>query len=72
MRKDEEGNECPATLGEYLDLCTAFMPNSAAVELLENKIAESPNGRDEVVIAADSQMRYLLMHMLVQARKVPR
>lgn len=67
MRKDEEGNPCPATLGEYRDLCAAVgLEGNKAVQFLDGKIAESPNGRDEEVIAADSQMRMLLMPMMVQ------
>lgn len=64
MRKDEEGNECPATLGEYRDLCAAIAPESEAVRYLDGKILEQ--GRDEKVIQADSQMRALLMPKLVQ------
>jgi hypothetical protein len=64
MRKDENGNECPATLGEYRDMCAALAPNSKAVEWLDGKIAEQ--GRDEEVVAADSQVRMILMPMLIQ------
>lgn len=66
-RKDENGNECPATLGEYYDLIHAIMPNSRAAEFLEEKIAAQ--GRDEEVIAPDSQMRLLLMPMMLQPRE---
>lgn len=65
MRRDEDGNQCPATLGEYRDLCVAIRPKSKAVAFLDAKIAESPDGKDEIVIAADSQMRALLMPMLL-------
>lgn len=66
MRKDEEGNECPATLGEYRDLCAAIGgAECPAVTFLDKKIAASVRGRDEEVIAPDSQMRMLLMPMLV-------
>lgn len=71
MRKDENGNECPETLGEYRDLCNAFAPGSAAVGLLDKKITESPAGRGEVVMVADSQMRALLMPMLLQEGDSP-
>jgi hypothetical protein len=65
MRKDEAGNECPATLGEYRDICAAFGGEDCkAVKFLDAKIAEQ--GRDELVIAPDSQMRMLLMPMLVE------
>lgn len=66
MRKDEAGNECPSTLGEYRKMCAAFGGNDCkAVKFLDEKIADSPNGEDEEVLAADSQMRALLMPMLV-------
>jgi len=65
MRKDDRGYMCPETLGEYRDLCGFLAPGSKAVAFLDEKIGESPNGRDEVVLAADSQMRFLLMPMLV-------
>lgn len=71
MRKDETGQPCPETLGEYLDLCQAIAPESRAVKLLEDKIAESPHGRKEKVLAADSQMRYLLMPLLTDPDPAP-
>jgi|PlaIllAssembly_1097288.scaffolds.fasta_scaffold42180_4 hypothetical protein len=64
MRKDENGNPCPGTLFEYRDLCKAINPDSEAVKFLERKIAEH-GGKDDEVIAADSQMRMLLMPMLL-------
>jgi hypothetical protein len=65
MRTDELGNPCPATLGEYRDICAGIGGEGcAAVSLLDGKIADAPNGRDEVVIQEDSQMRYLLMPLL--------
>jgi len=70
MRKDEQGQECPATLGEYRDLCAALMgEDNAAVELLDKKIEDNPKGRDDEVIAADSQMRLLLMPLMLKPRK---
>jgi len=66
MRKDENGQPCPGTLGEYRDLCDAIAPGSRAVAFLDKQITESPNGRDEEVIAQDSQMRYVLYPMLVE------
>jgi len=68
MRLDEEGNEVPSTLGEYLDLVSAIAPDSAAVELLEDKIAANPKGRGDLVIAADSQMRFLLYPLMAKPR----
>jgi hypothetical protein len=68
MRTDEEGNQCPGTLGEYRDFCKALGggTDNEAVAFLDKKIEESPNGRDEEVIAADSQMRMLLMPKMLK------
>lgn len=67
MRTDETGSQCPGTLGEYLDLCKSIGgPECRAVAFLNKKIEESPNGRDEEVIAPDSQMRMVLMPMLME------
>lgn len=69
MRTDETGSKCPATLGEYRELCVGLSPyneNCEAVAFLDRKIAESPNGTDEKVLAADSQMRILLMPLMMQ------
>ena len=66
MRKDENGNECPETLGEYRAYCVAFGGEDCrAVKFLDDKIRESKLGPDEKVIASDSQMRMILMPMLV-------
>jgi hypothetical protein len=63
-RLDEQGNECPATLGEYRKLCAAIGGEDCrAVLLLDEKIAEQ--GPDEKVIKSDHQMRMLLMPLLV-------
>lgn len=60
----ENGNEVPSTLGEYRDICAAIGgADCRAVKFLDEKIAET--SRDEVVIQADSQMRMVLMPMLV-------
>ena len=49
------------TLGYHLQMATAvFRDNSAAVVFLKRKIAESPKGADEDVIADEGQMVYLL------------
>jgi len=62
MRTDEEGNQCPSTLGEYHDLCVVlFGKDSRATQFLAEKIMAQ--GRNEAVLAADSQMRYLLFSM---------
>ena len=48
-------------------MCAALgVDNNAAVALLDKKIAESPNGENEEVIAADSQMRMLLFPLLIK------
>ena len=63
MRTDELGRPCPATLGEYRDLCAALGgADCPAVRFLDAKIADQ--GRDAEVIVADHQMRMLLMPML--------
>jgi len=65
VRTDEDGNQCPGTLGEYRDLCAAIGGESnKAVEFLDKKIAES--SRDEEVLAPDSQMRLVLMPMMLE------
>ena len=71
MRKDEEGNECPETLGEYRDLCHAIAPDSKAVEFLDQKIEEDSEGRNAIVIASDLNMRTLLMPMLAEPVLTP-
>ena len=53
-----------ATLGNYRALAAIFFgEDSKAVKFLDEKIAESPNGADEEVIADESQMVYLLGSM---------
>lgn len=70
MRTDEEGDPCPATLGEYRDLCAVIGgEHCRAVQLLDQKIADDPDGRDAIVIAADSQMRFVLMPLLLPEEK---
>jgi len=62
MRKLSTGAD--STLGNYLDLTNAFFgKDSPQAKFLNDKIAESPNGREEEVIAAESQMLYLLGNM---------
>lgn len=64
MRTDESGQQCPETLGEYRDLCASIGGETCqAVRFLDEMIARE--GREEAVIAPDSQMRALLMPMLV-------
>lgn len=67
MRKDESGNPCPATLGEYRRMCAALGgENCEAVRLLDEKIQGDPDGEDAKVVIADSQMRSLLMPLLTK------
>lgn len=50
-----------STLGNWSDLTNAvFGKDSPQAKFLDKKIAESPNGRDEEVIAEESQMLYVL------------
>lgn len=51
----------PATLATYLEVCEIlFGEDSGAVDYLKEKIADSPNGADEVVLADENQMNLLL------------
>jgi hypothetical protein len=53
-----------STLGEYRKLTVAILgEDSEAVKFLDEKIAESSVGEKEEVIAAESQMLYLLFNM---------
>ena len=50
-----------ATLGNYLKMAKlVFGEDSGAVDFLNKEIAKSANGENEEVIAAESQMVYLL------------
>ncbi len=54
----------PSTLGSYQKLCNIFFgEDSAQAKFINEKIATNPNGADEEVIAEESQMMYLLMHI---------
>ena len=65
MRVDEQGNECPSTLGEYRDVCALLGGEGcAAVAFLDQRIAEG--SRDEEVLVSDAQMRALLMLKLAE------
>ena len=48
----------PSTLGSYLKISRLF--GKAAQKFIQDKIAESPNGENEIVIADETQMLYLL------------
>lgn len=66
MQKLSTGDD--ATLGNYRKLATVFFwEGSKAVKFLEDKIAESPNGENEEVIADEGQMIYLLGTMATSA-----
>ena len=59
MQKLSTGDD--ATLGNYRKLSAAFFgEQSGAVKFLDTKIAESPKGEDEEVLADESQMIQLL------------
>lgn len=48
----------PSTLGTYKKLARIF--GDKAVSFIDGKIAESPNGENEIVIADESQMIMVL------------
>ena len=53
-----------STLGSYLKLCLAvFGKDSPQVRFIMDKVAESPNGIHEEVVAEESQMLYLLVNL---------
>lgn len=53
-----------STLGNYRDLSAAlFGETSPQTRFLDGKIATNPNGRDEEVIAEETQMMYLLFEL---------
>lgn len=52
---------CDSTLGNYKALCIlCFGPDSSQVKFIDEKIAQSPLGNDEEVIADERQMLLLL------------
>lgn len=52
-------------LGDYRDLCAVLAgEGSAAVKFFDDKIAKSKTGRAEKVIAAESQMMFLIGSLL--------
>lgn len=51
-----------STLGSYLRIAKIFGPK--AVKFFEEKIKESPNGKDEEVITDELQMMFLLSSFL--------
>lgn len=56
----------PKTLGDYRDLCAALAgEDSRAVKFFDDKIKQSiENGRDEKVIADESQMMFLVAELI--------
>lgn len=54
----------PSTLASYLKLSLAFFgKESPQVRFIMDKIATSPNGANEEVVAEESQMMYLLFNL---------
>lgn len=65
MLKMSTGDD--ATLGNYRKIAVAlFGEGNKAVKFLDDRIADSPNGENEEVIAAESQMVYLLGTLATQ------
>lgn len=70
----------PATLGTLLEMCEIlFGEDSGSVDYLKEKIAESPNGVDEIVVADERQTIMLLaklhdmkLHLTGQGKVVPK
>jgi hypothetical protein len=56
----------PATLGTYRKIALALSPSedSKAVKYFDNKIAESPNGENEEVVAHESQVLMVIIQMV--------
>ena len=53
-----------STLGSYLKLCNIFFgEESEQTKFIMDKIASSPNGAHEEVIAEESQMMFLLFNL---------
>lgn len=68
--REENGTMVPGTLGEYRDICAAIGGESCrAVQFLDERIAAEAEGRESAVLAPDSQMRHLLMPMLLENRR---
>jgi len=51
----------PSTLGTYKELAVFFGPKAEA--FIDKKIAEATKGKDEEVIAEETQMLYLLANI---------
>jgi hypothetical protein len=62
MKKLSTGQD--STLGEYRKLIVALLgEDSPSTKFLDEKIAESPVGKNDEVIADESQMIYLLTNI---------
>lgn len=65
MRKLSTGQD--STLGSYRKMAVAvFGEDSKAVQFLDKKIAESPNGEDEEVIVEESQAVAMLGQLHIE------
>lgn len=54
----------PSTLGVWRDNCARFWgEESASVKYFDTKIADSPNGRDEWLVADEHQMILVVWEM---------
>jgi len=64
MKKISTGE--PSNLKTYrnIALILSGSEESKAVKFFDEKIAQSPNGKNEEVVADESQMLYLIMSML--------
>ena len=55
-----------ATLGTYRKIALALGgEDSRAVKFFDDKIAKSPNGENEGVIADETQVMNLILHMVI-------
>ncbi len=59
----------PSTLANYRKIAAVLGgdPNPAT-DFLDKKAAESPGGANEVVVAAESQMLFLIVTMITRAK----
>jgi len=64
MKKISTGE--PSNLKTYRNIALILTGSeeSKAVKFFDEKIAQSPNGENEEVVADESQMLYLIMSML--------
>ena len=57
----------PSTLGTYKKIAKIF--SEKAVDFIQTRINESPNGEDEIVIADERQVLFLLATLSEQDEK---